>query len=389
MKKVIACILAAVMTGAMAITAFAGEGGSVDYAFDRSWPEEELKLAMAVYDTTDEQFLAMREYNDYLEQNFNIKFIYSESLSDAEQELAFVDAAASAGCKAYFGYYNMAETETIKQAQAHGMFYVGGVSGVGYEQKPELGDFDNYVGSYVLASDIEVEGEHNGDYLGGYALGYSMANKGYQHIAYCEGGAAFGVQMFIDRKEGFLDGLQAAGYDHFTDADLVSGWPGTDEFAAQQTAVISGDYDAVVSSFNVAMWFQPVMESGKQIGLAAIGEANETYKDFFDMGVVQTVVYDCEETVFGVFLPMAINAALGYEDMAKMDGHPVVTPVTRWTITEAEQIDAIYDYHEAGNFFVSAEDFAQTLKGLNPNATVETYEEVFNLTLDEALAKIQ
>lgn len=388
MKKIIALVLAAVMVFAMAATVMAEEA-SVDYAFDRSWPEEELKLAMAVYDTTDEQFLAMREYNDYLEQNFNIKFMYSESLASAEDEIAFVDAAAAAGCKAYFGYYNMAETETVKEAQAHGMYYVGGVGGVGYEQRPELADFDNYVGSYVLTSDLAVEGEHNGDYLGGYALGYAMAEKGYQHIAYCEGGASFGVQMFVDRRDGFLDGLKAAGYENFTDADLVSGWPGTDEFAAQQTAVISGDYDAVVSSFNVAMWFQPVMESGKQIGLAAIGEANETYKDFFDMGVVQTVVYDCEETVFGVFLPMAINAALGYEDLAKQDGHPVVSPVTRWTITEAEQIDAIYEYHEAGNFFVSAEDFAKCLGGLNPEATVETYEEVFNLTLDEAMAKIQ
>ena len=34
--------------------------------------------------------------------------------------------------------------------------------------------------------------------------------------------------------------------------------------------------------------------------------------------------------------------------------------------SEAEQIDGIYDYHAAGNFFVSAEDMAQTLKGLNP-----------------------
>ena len=115
----------------------------------------------------------------------------------------------------------------------------------------------------------------------------------------------------------------------------------------------------------------------------------DIYKDFFDMGVVQTVVYDCEETVFGVFLPMAINAALGFEDMAKQDGHPVVVPVTRWTITEAEQIDKIFEFHEAGNFFVSAEEFAQTLKGLNPDATSDIYEEVFNLTLDEALAKVE
>ena len=132
------------------------------------------------------------------------------------------------------------------------------------------------------------------------------------------------------------------------------------------------------------------MESGKQIALAAIGEANETYKDFFDMDVVKCIVYDCEETVFGVHVPMLINAIMGYEDMYRTEeGRPITTPATRWTITQADQIDNIYDYHSAGNFFVSAEELAQTLKAYNPDATTDTYAEVFNLSLDDALAKIQ
>ena len=107
------------------------------------------------------------------------------------------------------------------------------------------------------------------------------------------------------------------------------------------------------------------------------------------MGVVKCVVYDCEETVFGVHVPMLINAIMGYEDMYRVDGKPITVPATRWTITEAAQIDGIYDYHDGGNFFVSAEDLAKTLKGLNPDATVDTYAEVFNLSLDDAMAKIQ
>jgi len=81
---------------------------------------------------------------------------------------------------------------------------------------------------------------------------------------------------------------------------------------------------------------------------------------------------------------------MGYEDMYRTeDGRPITTPATRWTITEAEQIDGIFDYHEAGNFFVSAEELAQTLKGYNPDATIDTYAEVFNLSIDDAMAKIQ
>ena len=378
MKKVISLIITLVMAFGIVSSVSAAE---TEYALDGSWPEEQIKIAVEVYDTTDEQFLAIQEYFDYLTEYYNISFIYSESIASAEAEIAFIDSAAAAGCKGLFAFYNVTEAEAVKECAAHGMYYVGATSG---EFLESVKDNEYFVGTYLLQSS-SGDTEHNGDYLAGYEMGYAMANMGYQHIAYCEGGASFGVQMFIDRKEGFIAGLEAAGYENFSDADVVSGWPGTDEFAAQQTAVISSDYDAVVSSFNVAMWFQIVMESGKDIGLAAIGEANDTYMTFFDMGVVKCIVYDCEETVFGVYVPMLVNAIMGYEDMAKDNGSALIIPVTRWTITEAEQIDNIYAYHDAGNWFVTAEDMAASFKGLNPDATIDTYEEIFNVTLDDAM----
>lgn len=382
MKKIVSIVIALIMVCGFAFSASAAE---TDYAFDGSWPEEQIKIAVEVFDTTDEQFLAIRDYYDYLEKNFNLDFMYSESIASAEDEIAFIDSAAAAGCKGLFAFYNVTESEAVKECQAHGMYYVGATGGDFLES---VLNNEYFTGTYALQSS-SGDSDHNGDYLAGYEMGYTMASKGYQHIAYCEGGASFGVQMFIDRKEGFLAGLEAAGYDHFQDIDVVSGWPGTDEFAAQQTAVVAGDYDAVVSSFNVAMWFQPVMESGKEIGLAAIGEANDTYMTFFDMGVVKCIVYDCEEAVFGVYIPMLVNAIMGYEDMARDNGAGLVIPVTRWTITEPEQIDAIYAYHDAGNWFVDAQTMAKAFKGLNPDATLDTYEEIFNLTLDEALESIQ
>ena len=366
-------------------TAAPAEDVVIDYAFDGSWPEEQIKIAVETFDTTDEQFLAIHDYFDYLEENFNLSFTYSESIGSAEDEIAFIDSAAAAGCKGLFAHYNVTEAEAVKECEAHGMYYVGATDG---DFLASVLDNPNFTGTYQLMGS-NGDTEHNGEYLAGYEMGYAIANMGYQHIAYCEGGASFGVQMFIDRKDGFIAGLEAAGYENFSDADIVSGWPGTDDFLAAQSAVIAGDYDAVVSSFNVAMWFQPVMESGRDIGLAAIGEANDTYVTFFDMGIVKCIVYDCEETVFGLYVPMLVNAIMGYEDMAKDNGQGLVIPASRWTFTEAEQIDAVYAYHEDGNWFVDAETMAAAFKGLNPAATADTYEEVFNLTLDEALAKIQ
>ncbi|MCF0229512.1 MAG: hypothetical protein HUJ76_07475, partial [Parasporobacterium sp.] len=341
-----------------------------------------IKIGMPCYDTTDEQFLAIQEYFNYIQENFNIQITYSESLQSPEDEFAFIQSCAAAGCKGIFGYYNIAEAESIKLASSLGMYYATPMNS--WTESCHEDPF--YVGGYQLVGDTG-DTDKNGDYLAGYALGKSMGSQGFNHIAFCDGGASFGVPMFIDRKQGFLDGLKDAGYDKFTDADLVSGWPGTDDFAAKQTEVISGDYDAVVSSFNCLMWIQPIMESGKEIALAAIGEANETYKDFMDMGIIRCIVYDCEETVFGMYLPILVNAITGYTELTRTaEGTPLACPVTRWTIETPEQIDAIYEYHDAGNWFAPAEAVASTFKGINPDATLETYDAVFNVTLEEALA---
>ena len=53
-----------------------------------------------------------------------------------------------------------------------------------------------------------------------------------------------GIQMFIDRLEGFKDGIAAAqanGSDIQWDEkqDSIAGWPGTDDFAAAQSNAIS------------------------------------------------------------------------------------------------------------------------------------------------------
>lgn len=382
MKKLLALLLTLCLALGVCLSASA----EAPVALDGSWPEEKVKIGMLTFDTSDEVYLGLQEYYESLKDAFNIEFMYSESIADAAAEFAFIDACAAAGCKGIIAYYNVAGAEAIKECTSKGMYYWG------IEQfYEEVKNDPYYVGCYTFMNP-EDPSAHNGDYLGGYALGYALGTQGRKHVVFCSGGAAFGVQMFIDRQDGFFAGIaaaQAEGSDVVCDPekDVIAGWPGTDDFAAAQTAALAADYDAVASSFNVAMWFQPVMESGKDIKLASIGRVSDTYKAFVDMGVVTALVYDCEEVVFGAAIPAILNSVTGHTDLVRnADGSAMKNYTQRWIVTDATSFDAIYDLHAQGKFFVTPEQVASALGALNPDATMQTVVDVYNQSMEDALA---
>lgn len=77
-----------------------------DTKLDGSWPAETVKIGVEVYDTTDTTVIAYMDYFKDLEDYYNVEFMFSESISNAEDELAFAESCASAGCVGYIGGYN-------------------------------------------------------------------------------------------------------------------------------------------------------------------------------------------------------------------------------------------------------------------------------------------
>ena len=368
----------------------AADDAEAESDLDGSWPEENILIGMEVYDTTDEQFLALQDYFTYLEDYYNISFMYSESLDSAEAELDFIGSCASAGCKAIIGYYNVAGAEAIQQTIDQGMYYWGTE-----QYYDEFADNDHYLGCYTFIEDGET---YNGDYLGGYELGYSLGKQGVEHVFYCNGGAGMGIQMFIDRQEGFEAGVAAAQaegaaiqYDPST--DVVEGWPDAPDFAAAVGAKLNGDYDGVAVSFNAAALFQPIMDADleESIHVATIGEVSETYYDFVQSGMISTVVYDCEEVVFANAIPQILNAVTGHVDATRdADGKAGKVLVNRWTVADTDSYNAIFEHHTQGKYFVTADDLADCLVELNPDATFDSMSSFYNsLDLDAALSIAQ
>lgn len=346
-------------------------GGS-GITLDGTYPAEKVKIGLVGYDNTSEQQMAMQAYFDYLSESFNIEVMYSENLSNAEDELNFIADCAAAGCKAIIGYYNEALSESAKTAANYEMYYWGGFGGNMEEvekAKAECGDY--YLGGYTL-------GEAN--YEGGRSMALALAEQGCEKVVFCSGGASFGVTMFVERRDGFLAGVEEAKSNgvNMEIVKEVEGWPGTDSFTADQTAVMGMDIDAIASSFDVAMWFQPVMESGKaeSVKLAAIGEVSDTYHDFFNTGLVSVIVYDNEEVMFGNAIPLILNAVSGNK-LVDADGNGFLFEVQRWTITTPEEFNAVYDLHDAGNWVVTAEDIANLLVDFNPDANTDSFKSYY------------
>lgn len=349
---------------------------SSDITLDGSWPEETIKLGFIGYDSTSEQQVAIQEYYDYLSEYFNIEIMYSEDLADADEELQFIDNCAAAGCKGIIGYYNEAKEQSAIRAADNGMFYWGGFGG-DTDAYNAVKDNEYYVGGYTLG---------DAEYEAGRSMALALADQGKEKIVLCSGGASMGVTMFVNRKAGFEAGVEEA---NANGANMeivyeVEGWPGTDAFTAAQTSVMDMDIDAIASTFDVAMWFQLVSESDKAdtLSLACVGNVTDTYYGFVNSGLVTCIIYDSTEVAFGNPIPMLLQAITG-EKFVNEDGSAPLIAIERWTITTADQFDAIYDLHDAGEFVITAEDIAGLLTNYNADATVDTLADFYGeYTLD-------
>jgi hypothetical protein len=348
---------------------------------DKSWPEETVKIGFECYDTTDDQFLQIQKYYEYLAQYYNIELMYSESIASAEDELNFIESCASAGCKAVIGYYNISEEEAVKLCTDKEMYFWG------CAEKSSV--YDSYADNpYYLGAYDSGEADYNA----GYTMGKELIAQGCEKLVYVSGGRDFGVEMFINRDAGFQAAVKEAQAEN-PNVEIVydvSGWPGTDSFTAGQTEVCNMDFDAIACSFSAAVWFQPLSVANKidSIKIATIGVVGDVYYDFANSGIVSPLLYDCEEVYYGFAIPMILNAVAGDGDANRNSGKAANFTVERWVITSPDQYNAIYDKHNADEYYVTAEDVAKCIVHYNPQASYDTFLETYsNRTLDATVSQ--
>ncbi len=333
---------------------------------DGRYPAETIKIGFLNYDTTAELYLTTKAYIEYLQTAFNIEMLWSESISSVEQELAFIEQAAAAGCDAIIAFYNVANDQSVDLCTSLGMYYWG----QGFNEAIQANHSMNplYLGSFYVG---------NADYQYGKGCVDALVEAGCHKIIIASGGVNFGIQMFIDRYTGAMDAVKAhqeAGYDIEVVAE-VPGFPGTDgSFEAAQTEALNSDADGLASMLTALMWIQPMQAAGKfgQIKTAAVDVVSPVVVDMFGAGMYVGVSAEIAD-IFGMAIPMIINAMDGHaEQQRNPDGSAPLIDASWWLVTNIE--DAAYlsgvESNEGGWVF-DIEDIQSVLYAYNPDLTLE------------------
>lgn len=342
-------------TKSAGVTEGATEDANTDNSTSEVYPEEKVLIGVELYDPTESETLAIQSYFDYLSENFNVEFKYSEAIADADGEMKFIEDCAMAGCKAFFGYYNVTGSEQISKVLEYGMYYYGRVDDASFDvyKKDPL-----YLGYVVAGGDEYEKGE---------ALGKWVIDQGYTNVVYANGGADFGVQQFVQRQAGFMDAVGTE-----VEVTVVSGFP-NDQFFADQAAALSKEgLQAVVASFNgLDFWAQPIASAGlTDIKLATIGAVNDPYVEGFESGAVDYLV-SSNLNGYGLGVALMLNAVDGNAGTLKNAGVATDYHVPTWFIDNAEDCKKINDILN-GEKVYSAEDLKSLIVKLNPDANYQT-----------------
>lgn len=395
MKKLFALICAFVLVLSLAACGGTPNAGSSDpadpsetsvvngIALDGTWPAETIKIGIVNMDVTNAAYKLSASYCDYLETKFNLEFIQSESVDTVEAEFAFIEQCAAAGCKGIIGWRNVGGIATVKLCTSKGLYY----------WIPEKNDtiisrnLDNeYLIGYLNAGENE-------DYAKGYSWGKSLIEAGCKRVVYMAGGASFGISIFKNRQEGFYAAIQEA-QDAGVEIEVIyqiDAFPGTDGYAPAQSAAIDLKPDGVADSVAIEYWVQPMNAAGLLDGsvkFATNTDITEDNAEFYKMGVIAGGVQS--ETTLSYIapaIPLIINLCNGHTELAReADGSPVPASTPAWEIGSYEEMEALLNFYDSGNFFLTAEEMTQFFPEFNENASLESYESFFEgYTIEKAL----
>ena len=380
-RKLLSVLLAAVMCLTMftAVVTWADEAP----ALDGSWPAQTVKIGIVNKDTTTAQYAYSARYCAYLEDHFNIQFIQSEAVDTVEQEMAFIESCAAAGCTGIIGWRNVGGAAIIKLCESKGLYYwISGADDV---------ILSRYGSNAALLGYLEAGTEV--DYSKGYGWGKALADAGCHKVVYMSGGADYGVQIFVDRRNGFYDAIadaQAEGKDIEVIYEINT-WPDSDAYSAMQDTALAMDPDGIADSVGTEYWIQPLNTSGKLDGslkLATNIDLTEDSLALYEMDVIAGGISDdATLTYVAPGIPLIINAANGHTELTKLeDGTAISCPTPFWKIESADDFAAIFSYVDEGNFFLTAEDMAQLFPEFNADASIELYQDTFrSRDMDKAL----
>jgi len=374
MKRRLALLLALVLC--LGLTACARESASP------ASEEPVHQIGVIVYNTGDEEVIGFREYlQGYIESNFPmVKFLYSGSISSAEEELDFIRKACASGVEGFLSFltYDLsAEVALCEENHAYYLLASGTVSGEDFDA---VADNPWFLGSFGPGQPFEFQ-------AGADMARFFIREKTGQRYFVLSGGASMGNEMHYQRTLGILDTLASAYGASFsvsrTELALTSepltvetervsvtvcpGYVTREGFldTAKETFA-SGSFDAVLSVLPPA---DMVSAIGKT-PLGIVDSYNTRNLQLFTGGPLRFVVGKYSSIVGPAFALM-LNAVTGYGAEFRDRGRAIQITQGFWTSDSEE--DYVEKYTLSSSAAMNAynfDDLSRVIRIYNPEANL-------------------
>ena len=391
MKKLIAYLLS--ITLVLGLAACTGKEQSKEAAGKK--PEEDVKeeaivtdsdsykIGVIVYSKTDQEVQAFREYlEDYIAKVFpDVTFIYSDTITTEDQELAFINAACDEGAKGFLSFLSQDLEKEVAMCEERGAYYMMASGSVADEAFSAVEDNPYFLGVIGPGKELEYE---TGTDMAGYFAGEDYGNEYF----ILSGGAAIGNEMHLQRTVGILDKLQevyGVTFDtaseeiakstepvHVKAGDLTlcvtPGYIDYDEYFTKAKEEYEKDqYGIVLSVLPIAKMATVV--KGARLGVIDCYSSGNL--ELFNSGHLHYVAGKYSSIIGPSFAAM-YNALTGYAEDFRENGKAFAITQGFWYSHDYN--DYVEKYGLATSVVTNAynyEDLEKVCKAFNPDASIE------------------
>ena len=269
------------IVGTMAVSMLAGCGAKKETGSDKSEKKESAKIGVLVADVSGEEAQGFRSYyENYIADNYDVEFSYTDALESAEDEKAAIEKFASQGCQAIISFSSSDRAQQIETCEKYGVYYAVASGVLDDQQYETYKTYEHFVGQVGPSNETEFEA--------GKDMGAYYKEEGVSKVALY--GAFVPNPMHVYRVAGVLSGLGCT-YGGASDMDAIVGQIFQDQTVdlskvagdVEVVAYLQGDGDTTTDELNAAI--QKTPDAFISVGMAttffaqSLNEAGISFSD--------------------------------------------------------------------------------------------------------------
>ena len=333
-----------------------GSGEKTDGIDDKT----NVKIGVLVADATGAEALAFRAYyEEYIQKQYNVTFMYSDELADAAAEASAIDNFIANNCKAIISFASADRPAQIRKCAENKVYYAVATGTLSDDEYKEFKDNQYYVGA--IGPDLYTE------FMAGYNMAKYYLDKGMTKFALFGGATPYYVDMHIYRTAGILVALCEAGGGTYNGASDMGSMIGTIYgMNCQLTPAVIGSVELVsyIGGYDFDdAWFGKLAEAANNPNvqvLLAVGSGLDTFAAFKKpeqfLGTVDAYTADAVKAMesgklnylAGKFsasigpIFMAVLSAVQGKPIRTADGSALALSQGYWIATSAEEAKNFY-----------------------------------------------